>query len=62
MLLKEYMEFIFFIPEKFVDPIQAERKGVYYHRRYRRVPTIDECYTDDLCCRYEANEQYLRDK
>jgi hypothetical protein len=35
-----------------------------YHirRQYRRVPTIDECYVDDLVCRAEANLQFLRDK
>lgn len=33
-----------------------------YHRRYQRVPTIDECYTDDAVCRFEANEQFKRDR
>ncbi|KAH6942335.1 hypothetical protein HPB50_003921 [Hyalomma asiaticum] len=35
---------------------------VWYHRKYRRVPTIDECYTDDMMCKFEANEQYKRDR
>ncbi|CAG2105590.1 unnamed protein product, partial [Medioppia subpectinata] len=34
----------------------------YYHERFRRVPTIDQCYTDDQACIYEANRQYQRDK
>ncbi|KAH9365278.1 hypothetical protein HPB48_015844 [Haemaphysalis longicornis] len=34
----------------------------WYHRKYRRVPTIDECYSDDLMCKFEANEQYKRDR
>nr|CAG4643658.1 EOG090X0LTN [Ilyocryptus agilis] len=35
---------------------------VWYHQKFRRVPTIDECYTDDLVCRYEAQQQFNRDK
>jgi NADH dehydrogenase (ubiquinone) 1 beta subcomplex subunit 10 len=34
----------------------------YYHRKFRRVPTIDECYTDDRLCLFEANQQYKRDR
>ncbi|KAF4532235.1 hypothetical protein B566_EDAN004321 [Ephemera danica] len=33
----------------------------WYHRKYPRVPTIDECYTDDVVCRFEANMQFKRD-
>ena len=35
---------------------------VYYHQKLRRVPTIDECYTDDAVCRFEAQQQFNRDK
>nr|CAG4637537.1 EOG090X0LTN [Ceriodaphnia reticulata] len=35
---------------------------VYYHQKFRRVPTIDECYTDDIVCRFEAQQQFNRDK
>jgi len=34
----------------------------YYHQKFRRVPTIDECYIDDLVCHHEANDQYQRDR
>jgi len=45
------------IVERFRGP-----KYPYYHQKFRRVPTIDQCYTDDQSCIYEANEQYKRDK
>merc|ERR1712179_161873 len=35
---------------------------VWYHRKFRRVPTIDQCYTDDVVCYTEANEQWKRDR
>ncbi|CAH8532750.1 unnamed protein product [Schistosoma turkestanicum] len=34
----------------------------YYHKRYDRVPTIDQCLTNDLACFEEANQQYHRDR
>jgi hypothetical protein len=34
---------------------------IYIYRQYNRVPTIDECYVDDVVCRTEANLQFLRD-
>ena len=34
----------------------------YYHRVYKRVPTVDECGYEDHVCIFEANEQYLRDR
>ncbi|XP_041363371.1 NADH dehydrogenase [ubiquinone] 1 beta subcomplex subunit 10-like isoform X2 [Gigantopelta aegis] len=48
--------------EKFVEPIQSRNKYPYYHRRFRRVPTIDECEFNDAVCIYEAESQYRRDK
>uniref|UniRef100_G3MP36 NADH dehydrogenase [ubiquinone] 1 beta subcomplex subunit 10 n=2 Tax=Amblyomma TaxID=6942 RepID=G3MP36_AMBMU len=47
------------VRENIVVPNRAEYN--WYHRKYRRVPTIDECYTDDMMCKFEANEQYKRD-
>ncbi|GLH10691.1 hypothetical protein R5R35_009087 [Gryllus longicercus] len=46
--------------EKVVEP---NRPTTYwYHQKFRRVPTIDECYTDDIVCYTEANLQYKRDR
>lgn len=49
-----------FVREKLVVPNQQQYP--YYHQKFRRVPTIDECYTDDEVCIFEANAQYQRDK
>ena len=46
--------------ESVVEPLQ--KRPPYYHMVFRRVPTIDQCYTDDLPCQYEAHEQYKRDR
>lgn len=46
--------------EKVVEPNRAQY--YWYHRKYPRVPEIDECSTNDIMCRYEANEQYKRDR
>jgi len=48
------------VREKVVVPNHQE--NVYYHQQFRRVPTIDECYTDDVACRFEAQQQFNRDK
>uniref|UniRef100_A0A481SWZ6 NADH dehydrogenase [ubiquinone] 1 beta subcomplex subunit 10 n=1 Tax=Embidopsocus sp. OG14338 TaxID=2530317 RepID=A0A481SWZ6_9NEOP len=43
--------------------VEPNRKEYYwYHRQYRRVPTVDQCYTDDGVCEYEADQQFFRDK
>ncbi|XP_059618840.1 NADH dehydrogenase [ubiquinone] 1 beta subcomplex subunit 10 [Phlebotomus argentipes] len=34
----------------------------WYHQKFRRVPTIDQCYTDDVVCQFEADQQFKRDK
>ncbi|CAG0919010.1 unnamed protein product [Notodromas monacha] len=49
-----------YVRENIVKPNQKENH--WYHRRFRRVPTIDQCYTDDSICIYEANEQFYRDR
>jgi len=46
--------------EKIVEP--NRQPYPWYHQKFRRVPTIDECYTDDYVCIHEANAQYKRDK
>ncbi|XP_055711259.1 NADH dehydrogenase [ubiquinone] 1 beta subcomplex subunit 10 [Phlebotomus papatasi] len=34
----------------------------WYHQKFRRVPTIDQCYTDDVVCQFEADQQFKRDR
>ncbi|KAK2576439.1 hypothetical protein KPH14_005772 [Odynerus spinipes] len=51
---------VVFFREKIVEPNQ--QKYPWYHEKFRRVPTIDECYTDDIVCYTEANLQYHRDR
>ncbi|KDR22988.1 NADH dehydrogenase [ubiquinone] 1 beta subcomplex subunit 10 [Zootermopsis nevadensis] len=46
--------------EKIVVPNQNDY--AWYHQKFRRVPTIDECYTDDPVCIQEAQQQFKRDK
>ena len=48
--------------EGIIEPLQSKNKSVYYHQRFPRVPTIDECYMDDKVCMFEANMQYKRDR
>lgn len=47
-------ESIFFGPPRWFKRtvMEANQQDYpYYHQRYRRVPTIDECYFDDAVCR-----------
>lgn len=46
--------------ETIVTPNQKQYP--WYHEKFRRVPTIDQCYMDDPCCYHEANVQFKRDK
>lgn len=48
--------------EKVVEPIQGKNKYYYYHRKFRRVPNVDECPVGGQTCIYEANEQFKRDR
>merc|ERR1719323_545307 len=45
-----------------VEPFRQKEVAPWYHRRFQRVPTIDECHMDDIPCRTEANLQYFRDR
>lgn len=48
------------VSETIVEPNQT--KYPWYHQKFRRVPTVDECYTDDAVCKFEANQQFRRDR
>lgn len=50
----------FALLETIVEPNQQHYP--WYHQKFRRVPTIDECYTDDPICLFEAQDQFKRDK
>lgn len=47
--------------DKVIEPNRLVRPA-YYHRKFARVPTIDECHEGDFTCYFEANEQFKRDK
>lgn len=53
-------QFLFIFLETIVEPNQQHYP--WYHEKLQRVPTIDECYSDDPVCRYEATQQMKRDK
>nr|CAG4650667.1 EOG090X0LTN [Sida crystallina] len=42
--------------------VPNRKDHVYYHQQFKRVPTLDECYIDDAACRFEAQQQFNRDK
>lgn len=50
------------LKETVINPIQQRNKQVYYHQKYPRVPTIDECEEGDLPCYMEAEYQMRRDR
>uniref|UniRef100_T1J1T5 NADH dehydrogenase [ubiquinone] 1 beta subcomplex subunit 10 n=1 Tax=Strigamia maritima TaxID=126957 RepID=T1J1T5_STRMM len=51
---------IIWFRENVVEPNRP--KTVYYHRKFRRVPTIDECPIEENVCYFEANQQFRRDR
>ena len=51
-----------FFADSVVVPLQAKNKEKWYHRQYKRVPTVDQCEEEDVVCMFEAEQQYLRDK
>lgn len=46
--------------ETIVEPNQT--KYPWYHQQFRRVPTVDHCFDDDVVCDFEANSQFKRDR
>ncbi|ELU01334.1 hypothetical protein CAPTEDRAFT_29499, partial [Capitella teleta] len=51
-----------FFSENVVEPARLNKENHYYHRRYRRIPGVDECEIGDEICFYEVNKQFKRDK
>lgn len=51
-----------FIRRNFVLPFRVKEPPVYYHRKFERVPSIDQCEVEDAVCIFEAEEQWRRDK
>jgi len=50
------------VRENLVEPFRPKESYPWYHRRFKRVPTIDECYMNDQVCKREASVQYFRDR
>ncbi|KAK3796468.1 hypothetical protein RRG08_009245 [Elysia crispata] len=49
--------------ENIVEPLQRRNTSEkFYHRQFKRVPTIDQCDFEDPVCIYEADQQFFRDK
>ncbi|CAD1481247.1 unnamed protein product, partial [Heterotrigona itama] len=42
--------------------VPNQKSYPWYHQKFRRVPTIDECREQDMVCRVEAQHQFERDK
>uniref|UniRef100_U5EWT9 NADH dehydrogenase [ubiquinone] 1 beta subcomplex subunit 10 n=1 Tax=Corethrella appendiculata TaxID=1370023 RepID=U5EWT9_9DIPT len=42
--------------------VPNQKQYPWYHQQFRRVPTMDECYTDDKVCMWEADQQFRRDR
>ncbi|XP_039300414.1 NADH dehydrogenase [ubiquinone] 1 beta subcomplex subunit 10-like [Nilaparvata lugens] len=67
LLVKAVSSFVAFfeapgdwVRKTIVEPNQ--KKYPYYHQQFRRVPTIDQCYDDDVICKFEADQQFERDR
>lgn len=63
-LKNEYGKYIsYHLFAGFVERQQSKHEPFYYyHRRYRRVPGIEDCPVDDHVCIFEADMQFARDR
>uniref|UniRef100_A0A915KXS2 NADH dehydrogenase [ubiquinone] 1 beta subcomplex subunit 10 n=1 Tax=Romanomermis culicivorax TaxID=13658 RepID=A0A915KXS2_ROMCU len=50
------------VRENIVEPLHDKFRWPYYHYKFPRIPSIDECKVGDEACRYEANFQYMLDR
>ena len=46
---------VYWARKNIVEPLKGESYP-WYHRRFNRVPGIEDCYTDDIVCRYWSLE------
>ena len=42
---------VYWARKNIVEPLKGEEYP-WYHRRFNRVPGVEDCYTDDVVCRY----------
>lgn len=49
------------ILHNFFESVRVKKPRRYYHQKFRRVPNIWECDTQDTMCIYEAESQFRRD-
>ncbi|XP_059203093.1 NADH dehydrogenase [ubiquinone] 1 beta subcomplex subunit 10 [Centropristis striata] len=45
----------------FIESLRSDKKMVYYHQKFRRVPYLTSCEQGDFLCYYEAEMQWRRD-
>ena len=41
---------VYWLRKNVVEPMKGEAYP-WYHRRFNRVPGIEDCYTEDVVCR-----------
>ena len=42
---------VYWLRKNLVEPLKGEPYP-WYHRRFNRVPGIEDCYTEDVVCRF----------
>ncbi|XP_065213773.1 NADH dehydrogenase [ubiquinone] 1 beta subcomplex subunit 10 [Planococcus citri] len=56
---KVFVQPMIYLKKNLITPNQ--QTYYWYHRKYQRVPTIDQCYDYDALCHFEAERQIIRD-